>query len=147
MRKEIEKTIIRYMDSLFGKYNSKIIDFKFYIIEGSLFLYVQMDNGSIKEKYNLYIEVDELAELYKFLYQEFKSNYLDSQSKFVKIFEERDLSDPDKSYLNLVVRDVHKNIITLEFKDHNDDEVIKVLQEIKEDWISTIKERKQNKNK
>lgn len=147
MRKEIEKTIIRYMDSLFGKYNSKIIDFKFYIIEGSLFLYVQMDNGSIKEKYNLYIEVDELAELYKFLYQEFKSNYLDSQSKFVKIFEERDLSDPDRPYLNLVVRDVHKNIITLEFKDHNDEEVIKTLQEIKEDWISTIKERKQNKNK
>ncbi|MBQ8472048.1 MAG: hypothetical protein IJ501_00940 [Bacilli bacterium] len=147
MPKEIEKVIIRYMDSLFTKHNNKVMDFKFHIIEGNLFLYIQMDNGSIKEKHNLYLDASDLAELYMLLYQEFKENYINSQSKFIKIYEERDLSAPDRSYLKLLVRDVHKNIINLELKDHNDPLVVEILNEIKNDWISLAKEMKSSKNK
>lgn len=143
MQKDIEKLIIYYIEDFFSKEYNQVIDFTFEIIEGYIYLFIQFANGKMIKKVNLNITKDYLDDFYNIFYKEFKNNYLNSSTKKIKIQEITDLTNIENPYLVLYVKDIHKNIIKIELKNHG--YVQDILNSIKEDWLTTINDIKKNK--
>ena len=145
MPKDIEKIIINSMEEIFDKNYNKLVEFNFEIIENHVFLYIQVDNGTVMKKMPLQINPTYLNELYYSLYEEFKKKHLNSSSKKIKVNEVFDLSNIEDPYLTLNIRDVHKNIIQVELKSRG--YAKEALEEIKKDFIEIVNNLKTSKNK
>lgn len=143
MPKDIEKIIINLIEEIFDKNYKRIVDFSFEIIEDHIYLYIQMDNGMVIKKMPLQIDPTYLNELYYSLYQEFKKQYLNSNSKKIKVNEITDLSNLENPYLTLNICDVHQNLVKIELKSRG--YAKESLEEIKKDYIEIVNNLKTSK--
>ena len=140
-----------YSNLIFSKINNMLIDnyqrlikLDFSIIENKLFLYVEMENGLIKEKNIINIELEDISIFYYQLYKVFIEKYLEDENNKISIIKEINLINYQEPYLNLHIKNnIHKSEINIYLKNIKDER--KVLDEIERDWINMIEEKKSNR--
>ncbi len=140
--KDALKRILIEFEDLFPN-NNRNIYFSFDIIEGHVFLFERINNGSVSKKIDLRIEPNELNLIYLGLYQLIKDNYLKSPTKFISIQEIVNLENLDNPFLTILIKDLHQNQINVILKNKNNQR--NILETIKNDWIAIISEKKKNR--
>ncbi len=143
--------IQRYGDLIFYKINkvfaenyqkTYVIDFD--VVENSLFLFTETENGTIKEKNMINIDLEDTSLLYEKLYELFLNNYLESNTIKISIIKEINLINPNNPYLKLKIRDkIHNTEVDFYLKDFGRER--EVLSFIEEDWIQLVKEKKSSR--
>lgn len=137
---EIEKMFIYYIEDFLSRdYNGRVY-FSFEFIEKNVYLFIKSNNDKVIRKINLNKKITSLEELYKVLYQELKDNYIESETKTIKASETRDLTNLDNPSLVFKIKDIHRNIIEIEFKNH--EYVKELLESIKQDWIEIVNSKR-----
>lgn len=118
---------------------SKVVKLTFQIIEGNLFLFEEVDNKLVENKRNIAIHLNDLSILYIFLYEKFKTLYLEDKEIAIDVFEMADLKQSDNPFLILNLRNpIHKNIVYFKLKNYGNER--EALNQIKEDWINLTTE-------
>ena len=143
--------IERYGDLIFYKINKFLVEnyqknyiIDFDVVENSLFLFTEAENGTIKEKNLINIDLEDTSLLYEKLYQLFLNNYLESNTIKISIIKEINLVNPNNPYLKLKIRDKIYNT-EVDFYLKNFGKEREVLTSIEEDWIRLIEEKKSSR--
>lgn len=131
------------INSILGENSQKTIVLDFGIIEDNLFLFSEIENGKMKEKTKINVDLEDLASLYKKIYELFLQNYLESETRKISILKVSDLSDANNHYLNLRIRDIHRTEINFYLKDLGLER--EILNQIEENWISLVEEYRKRK--
>ncbi len=134
------KRIIQELNKIFGERVKSNIDITFDVIEEHVFIFIKINNGANLRKIDLNIERDEISNFYFAFYENLKNSYLNSKIVSIGLFENINLIYPDDPYLTILLKEIHQNKVTVEFKNLGLEKSI--LETIKEDWISLINEEK-----
>ena len=138
---EATNFMIRYINSLFNSYYQEIFNLNFEIIENKLFLYTEMGNGRVLNKDNLYLDVSDIDEFYLNFYKKLKDNYVDHERIKISLLKIFNLNDQCEPYLTFRLSDIHSNFINISLR------TSKVLNEIENDWIDLVNNKKKTKIK
>ena len=137
--------IIHELNESFLNSNNKSIDITFDIIENHVFIFIKTNNGLSLKKVDLKINKEDLGTFYIQLYEELKNYYLTSPIVSISIYQNINLAYPDNYFLAMVLKEVHQNKLTIEFKDQGLEK--EALETIKNNWINLVNEEKMKKMK
>lgn len=137
--------IIHELNESFLNNNNKSIDITFDIIENHVFIFIKTNNGLSLKKVDLKINKEDLGTFYIQLYEELKDYYLTSPIVSISIYQNINLAYPDNYFLAMVLKEVHQNKLTIEFKDQGLEK--EALETIKNNWINLVNEEKMKKMK
>ena len=137
--------IIHELNESFLNSNNKNIDITFDIIENHVFIFIKTNNGLSLKKVDLKINKEDLGTFYIQLYEELKNYYLTSPIVSISIYQNINLAYPDNYFLAMVLKEIHQNKLTIEFKDQGLEK--EALETIKNDWINLVNEEKMKKMK
>lgn len=137
--------IIHELNESFLNSNNKNIDITFDIIENHVFIFIKTNNGLSLKKVDLKINKEDLGTFYIQLYEELKDYYLTSPIVSISIYQNINLAYPDNYFLAMVLKEVHQNKLTIEFKDQGLEK--EALETIKNNWINLVNEEKMKKMK
>ncbi len=137
--------IIHELNESFLNSNNKSIDITFDIIENHVFIFIKTNNGLSLKKVDLKINKEDLGTFYIQLYEELKNYYLTSPIVSISIYQNINLAYPDNYFLAMVLKEIHQNKLTIEFKDQGLEK--EALETIKNNWINLVNEEKMKKMK
>ena len=137
--------MIHELNESFLNSNNKSIDITFDIIENHVFIFIKTNNGLSLKKVDLKINKEDLGTFYIQLYEELKNYYLTSPIVSISIYQNINLAYPDNYFLAMVLKEVHQNKLTIEFKDQGLEK--EALETIKNNWINLVNEEKMKKMK
>lgn len=138
--------IYKYIDNeLLAKYYQENINISIEIIENNVFLYSDVGNTKNITKKELKIDFRDINLIYKKIYELLKNTYLESQNIKIGLLKTINLSNVNKPYLIFRIKDIHRNEINLFFKDYGLEK--DTLNEIEEDWLNIVEEKKSNRKK
>lgn len=137
--------IIHELNESFLNSNNKSIDITFDIIENHVFIFIKTNNGLSLKKVDLKINKEDLGTFYIQLYEKLKNYYLTSPIVSIGIYQNTNLAYPDNYFLAMVLKEVHQNKLTIEFKDQGLEK--EALETIKNNWINLVNEEKMKKMK